>query len=79
MSAARDWPGRWFRPVVSVQEKYRTKRGEPVGEATLACGHTDLVTMTRPAVRRACWSCKRENRIAWRVPAADDEKGEHRE
>ncbi len=61
------WPSRWFRPVVSVEEMYRTKRGQLVGEATLACGHTTLVDMDRRAVRRACWSCKVEGRTAWRV------------
>jgi hypothetical protein len=67
------WPGTWFRPVVSVKELYRTKRGEPVGEATLACGHVALVDMNRKAVRRACWSCKQEKRVAWRVRPATKE------
>lgn len=67
------WPGGWYRPVVKVTEVYRTKKGEPVGEATLACGHTTLVDMKRKNVRRGCWSCKREGRIAWRVPAPSKE------
>lgn len=69
------WPSRWFRPVVSVKELYRTKRKDkPVGEATLACGHTALVDMQPEPVRRACWSCKRENRVAWRAPVPGKER-----
>ena len=63
------------RDVVTVREIYRTRRkNEPVGEATLTCGHLALVDMVRPAKWRICWTCWKEKRAVVAAPATTGEE-----
>lgn len=50
---------KYKRNITSVAFSYKTRKGDPVGVATMECGHTLLVDMTKKAVWRICWQCHR--------------------